>query len=117
LTTPRRERPEDVPEKPAVFRALASARRKHARFAEMSFPQSYPLLQVPNAPLIVGLLALLIASALRGDAHSVALAVAYLGLAIWAYLELLDGANLVRRLLGLVVVIAIALHLASLIRH
>jgi hypothetical protein len=96
--------------------ALSPVRRYYRRLAKLSFPQAYPIVEFPNAPLVVGLAALLLAGATHHDARSIALAVAYLALGIWAYLELLDGANLFRRLLGLIVIVAIALHLARLIR-
>jgi hypothetical protein len=59
--------------------------------------------QFPNLPLIVAFLAGAIARPLRGDAHYYASSVAYLGLTIWAYEELVHGVNWFRHLLGLAV--------------
>jgi hypothetical protein len=96
---------------------LAAGWRGFKRLTQAGFPPSYPIAQFPNLPLIVGLVAWLVSRGIHGTDHSVALAIAYLGLAVWAYLELLEGLNLFRRLLGLGFLIAIALHLASLIRQ
>jgi hypothetical protein len=98
-------------------RTLAVIWGGFTRLTQMGFPPGYPLVQIPNLPLIIGLAAWLLSRGIHGTDHSVALAVAYLAFAVWAYGELLDGVNLFRRLLGLGLLIAIALHLASLIRH
>ena len=58
-------------------------------------------MQFPNAPLILALIAGAAASLLSGVAHSYAVSVSYLGIAIWAYEEIVGGANWFRRLLGL----------------
>jgi len=64
------------------------------------WPPDYPLFQFPNAPLLVALGATGVARATEGDAQDYADAVASVGFAAWAYLELTDGANAFRRLLG-----------------
>jgi hypothetical protein len=78
----------------------------------LGFPRGYPLVQFPNLPLIVALLAAALSSHLSGLEQSYARAVAYLGLAIWAYLELVSGANLFRRLLGLTYAVILVVGLA-----
>lgn len=70
------------------------------RLTTLSFPQRFPIVQFPNAPLILGLLAGVAATFLSGVAHSYAVSVSYLGIAIWAYEEVVGGANWFRRLLG-----------------
>jgi hypothetical protein len=73
----------------------------YRRVRGLSWPEAYPIAQFPNPPLIIGLLALglrYLASGAWADALS---AVGYVFIAIWAYLELTDGANAFRRVLGI----------------
>ena len=70
------------------------------RVMGFSWPRSFPVVQFPNVPLLVALAASLAARVLHGVAHDVARAVFFLGLAIWAYEELVRGVNWFRRLLG-----------------
>jgi hypothetical protein len=56
--------------------------------------------QFPNAPLLVALGGSVVAAVTHGSAHAYARAVFYAGLAAWAWEELADGANWVRRALG-----------------
>jgi len=103
-----------------VTRALSIAQRAWSacrRLTTLGFPQRYPLVQFPNLPLIVGLLAGVAASQLTGLEQAYARALAYLGIAIWAYLELLSGSNLFRRLLGLAFAIVTVVRLAHAIEH
>ena len=57
-------------------------------------------MQVPNAPLLGALVAWLVAAVSHGSVHSYARAGFYVGLAAWAWLELADGTNWARRVLG-----------------
>jgi hypothetical protein len=57
-------------------------------------------MQFPNAPLIAALGAWLVAAATDGSVHSYARAGFYAALAAWAWGELTDGVNWVRRSLG-----------------
>ena len=68
---------------------------------QRGLPASYPLVQFPNAPLLVALAGSLVARVTDGAAHDLARGLFYAGLAAWAWLELTDGANLVRRAMGL----------------
>ena len=62
------------------------------------------LAQTPNLPIIVGLLAGLLRSAVaHGTVHSVLDLIAFGALFTWAWLELFQGSNYFRRLLGAVV--------------
>lgn len=70
------------------------------RRAQHGWPAAYPLVQFPNAPLIVGIAGSLAARATSGDASDVLLAVSRVGIAVWAWEELVRGDNLVRRLMG-----------------
>jgi hypothetical protein len=68
--------------------------------AQHGYPASYPIAQFPNAPLLVALGARVTAAITGGAAHDHAMAVFYVGLSAWAWLELTGGVNLVRRGLG-----------------
>jgi hypothetical protein len=68
--------------------------------------------QFPNAPLLVAFLAGEVGKHTRGTGHDYASSASYLALVIWAYLELAEGVNWFRRLLGLTYVILTATHLA-----
>ena len=63
-------------------------------------PGGFVLAQWPNPPLWVALVAALVGRLTDGRVHAVATAVFFMGLTVWAYLELTDGVNWFRRLLG-----------------
>lgn len=72
-------------------------------------PARYPIAQVPNAPLLAAFAAWLLAALTHGSVHAYARAAFYAALAAWAWQELTEGANLVRRAIGaagLVLVVA-----------
>jgi len=69
--------------------------------------------QFPNAPLILAFVSGMLAHYAHRQAHSDLQAVSYLSMAVWAYLELFQGVNAFRRLLGLTYTISTAVHLAS----
>ena len=91
--------------------------RAFRRLTQLSFPGSYPVVQFPNAPLILAFVSGLVARYTHGQEHFDLQAVSYLSLAVWAYLELFHGVNAFRRVLGLTFTIYTALHLASALRH
>ena len=64
------------------------------------WPARFPLVQPPNAPLWIALAAWLLAAPTDGSVHAYARATFYAALAAWAWLELTDGTNWFRRLLG-----------------
>lgn len=68
--------------------------------ARYGWPRSFPVFQVPNAPLVVALIGSVVSSLTHGSVHAYARAVFLAFLAAWAWLELTDGANWVRRALG-----------------
>ena len=70
------------------------------RRAQHGWPNSYPLVQFPNAPLLAALGGLLIAALTSGAVHDYARATFYAALAVWAWLELTSGDNVPRRVLG-----------------
>jgi hypothetical protein len=70
------------------------------------------IVQFPNAPLIIAFIAGETAKHTHAPGHAYASAVSYLALVIWAYLELVEGVNWFRRLLGLGYAISTVVHLA-----
>lgn len=84
---------------------------------QWEWPRGFPLVQFPNAPLLVAFVSGLAATMIDGAGHRDALAVSYLAMAIWAYEELVDGVNWFRHLLGLVYIVSTATHLAMAIHH
>ena len=70
------------------------------RRGKRGWPASFPILQFPNAPLLVALGGWVVAALTDGSLHAYARATFYAGLAAWAWLELADGASGVRRALG-----------------
>jgi hypothetical protein len=83
------------------------------RLTELGFPRRFPIVQFPNLPLIVALLAGEAGRLIDGEGHRYAVAVAYLATAIWAGEELVGGVNWFRHLLGLVVAIVLIVRVAS----
>jgi hypothetical protein len=82
-----------------------------SRVFRAGWPAAYPLVQFPNAPLAVALVATLVARLATGDVHDYAYAVASVGFAAWAYLELAAGVNWFRRLLGAAALVWVVLRL------
>ncbi len=77
------------------------------RAAQHGWPASYPLVQFPNLPVVIGVVALLTSMTTTGSTHDAALAIGRTFLAIWAYLELTSGINGFRRTIGGVVLAAV----------
>ena len=69
--------------------------------------------QFPNLPLWVWLVATIVSKLTSGTAESVALAIGVVALTAWAYLELSEGVNWFRRLLGVAALIYIVIRLAD----
>lgn len=75
------------------------------RRAQHGWPPRYPVAQAPNAPLLVAFAALLAAALTDGSAHAYARGVFYAALAVWGWQEMSDGANIVRRVMGIVALV------------
>jgi hypothetical protein len=86
--------------------------RGYKRLTQIAWPRRFVIVQFPNAPLIVALIAGETAKQTHGTSSDYASSVSYLAFGIWAYLELVEGVNWFRRLLGLVFAISTAVHLA-----
>ena len=72
--------------------------RWHRR--DRGWPARFPVAQLPNAPLSVALGGLLVSAVTDGSVNAYARAVFYSALAVWAWQELFDGVNWVRRAIG-----------------
>lgn len=79
---------------------------------QRGWPAAYPLVQFPNVPLILSLVASVVHGATSGRVADYAWATSRLALAVWAYEELLRGSNAFRRVLGLVILVIVARSLA-----
>ena len=67
---------------------------------QRGWPARFPLVQFPNAPLLIALAAWLVAALTDGSVHAYARAAFYAALAAWAWEELTGGVNWVRRAAG-----------------
>jgi hypothetical protein len=82
------------------------------RLTALGFPTRFPIVQFPNLPLIIALLAAEAALFIHGEAHSYARSVSYLAMTIWAYEELVYGVNWFRHLLGLTFALIVIVRVA-----
>lgn len=76
--------------------------RDRWRRGQRGWPARFPVAQFPNAPLWFALGGLLIAAMTDGSVQAYARAAFYTGLAAWAWEELVNGVNWVRRALGVI---------------
>lgn len=67
---------------------------------QRGWPASFPLVQFPNPPLLAAFAAWIVAALTTDAVHDYARAAFYVGLAAWAWLELAEGSNWVRRVFG-----------------
>ena len=84
---------------------------------QLGWPRRFPIVQFPNAQLILAFLGGQLAGRVHGQGHADASAISYLALTVWAYEELVHGVNWFRHLLGLAYVISTAVHLALALHH
>ena len=70
------------------------------RRGQEGWPSRFVVVQVPNVPLLVALAASILSGLLHGGAAAYVDAVGRLALGVFAYLELTDGANWLRRAIG-----------------
>lgn len=83
----------------------------------LGWPRRFPIVQFPNLPLALAFVSGQAARRLSGSAHASALAISFLAMGVWAYLELTDGVNWFRRLLGAYYIAITALHLGHALDH
>jgi hypothetical protein len=76
------------------------------------WPTRFPLVQVPNAPLLVAIAGWLVGALTDGSVHDYARATFYVGLSAWAWLELAEGVNWARRALGAGALVYVVVKLA-----
>jgi hypothetical protein len=67
---------------------------------QRGWPERFPLVQFPNAPLLVAFGGWLLAAPTDGQLHTAGRAVFSAGLLVWAGGEISSGANWVRRAMG-----------------
>jgi hypothetical protein len=82
------------------------------RLTQLGWPRAFPIVQFPNAPLIVAFLAGATAARTHDPGHAYLAAISFLAFGIWAYEELVHGVNWFRHLLGLGYAISTVVHLA-----
>jgi hypothetical protein len=93
-------------------RPLGTGWAQFKRLTQIGLPPSFPIVQFPNAPLILAFLAGVVASHVHGASRSYATAAEYLAMTVWAYEELARGVNWFRRLLGLAYMMIMILRVA-----
>jgi hypothetical protein len=87
--------------------------RGFKRLTQLGWPRDFPIVQFPNAPLIIAFLAGAAAAPTHDPSHHAYLtAISFLAMGLWAYEELLHGVNWFRHLLGLGYAISTFVHLA-----
>lgn len=80
------------------------------------WPRRFVIAQFPNAPLLVALAASVVASLTAGRVAGTAEAISRLALGVFAYLELVDGVNWFRRVLGAAVAVWLVVRLGAELR-
>jgi hypothetical protein len=83
------------------------------RRGQRGWPRRFPLVQFPNPPLFVALGGLVVALLTDGSVHAYARGAFYAGLAGWAFGELTDGVNWVRRVLGAVGIVYVVIKIGQ----
>jgi hypothetical protein len=86
--------------------------RGFERLTKLGFPPRFPIVQFPNLPLIIALIAGEASHFVSGTDHAYVLSASYLAMTIWAYEELANGSNWFRHLLGLAYTIILILRVA-----
>ena len=82
------------------MRRIDAMARTYRRLRSWRWPRDYPIAQFPNPPLIVALLAFALRWITPDSWANALTAVGYVFLAAWAYLEIAQGVNAFRRVLG-----------------
>jgi len=80
---------------------------------QRGWPRAFPVVQLPNPPLLLALAGWVLAGAASGDAHQLGRAIVKVALAVWAWEEVTRGVNWLRRLVGLVALVWVVAGLAG----
>ena len=80
---------------------------------QRGWPESFPLVQLPNAPLLVAMGATVVAARTDGTVRAGARAASQAAASVWAWRELTAGTNVLRRAMGA----AALAHTAARVRH
>ena len=84
------------------------------RRGQVGWPRGFPIVQFPNAPLLVAFAGWVLAAVTDGTAHDVGRVFFVLGLGVWALMEVVAGVNWFRRLVGAAALVWIVAGLAGL---
>ena len=90
--------------------------KKIWRRGQHGWPAGYPVIQLPNVPLLVALAGWLLAALTSGLVHHCARATFYTGLAAWAWKEIDDGVNWARRAIGAAGLLFVIVKIAEALR-
>ncbi len=83
------------------------------RRGQEGWPRRFPIVQLPNPPLLLAFAGWGLAAAAGGTVHEIGRVVFTLGLAVWGYGEATGGVNWFRRLLGVGAIVWILANLAG----
>jgi hypothetical protein len=83
------------------------------REGQRGWPADYPIFQLPNAPLLVAQAAAVGARVSEGRVRNAARALSAVSLTVWAWQEVEQGPNLVRRGIGAAALAALVARLAG----
>lgn len=83
---------------------------------QRGWPASFPIAQLPNAPLLAALAGWLAAELTSGAVHGAARATFYAALAAWGWQELESGVNWVRRGIGAAALVFVVARLSGELR-
>ena len=86
------------------------------RRGERGWPAGFPLVQLPNVPLLLATAGWLVAAFTGGLAHACGRATFYAGLAAWAWKEVEAGVNWFRRVVGGAGLVFVVVRIAEALR-
>jgi hypothetical protein len=70
------------------------------RRGQQGWPRRFPIVQLPNAPLLLALSGRRLARVGSGRTHDAGLAAFTVGAGVWAWQELVEGSTWLRRVMG-----------------
>lgn len=96
--------------------STSPTRQDLCKRGQRGWPASFPLAQLPNAPLLAALAGWFVAALTGKFLHNCARATFYTALAAWAWKELEDGVNWARRGIGAAALLFVVAKLARALR-